>query len=125
MKFNKPQSFSKFRQIEIDSAQINVFQPLSDVTYLSKRFLLKRFLNLKDNEILENERLWKEENPSKVKASDSGVASESNVDLGDVGIGGGDDLDVGGEFDLDTEPDAESPADTPEPAGDAGGEELT
>ncbi len=62
IKFNEPQNFSKFRQIEIDSAQISVFQPLSDVQYLSKRFILKRFLNLSQEEILENERLWAEEN---------------------------------------------------------------
>ncbi len=64
LEFNEPQSFSKFRQIEIDTAQINVFQPLSDVSYLSKRFLLKRFLNMSEKEILENEKLWKEENYS-------------------------------------------------------------
>jgi len=109
LRFNEPQSFSKYRQIEIDSAQINVFQPLSDIGYFSKRFLLKRFLNLKENEILENEKLWKEENPDKTGRTDAGVANESNVDLGDVGVGGGDfgadDLNLG-----------------EEPGGEAGGE---
>ena len=65
--FNEPQNFAKFRQIEVDTAQINVFQPLSDVPYLSKRFLMKRFLNLSDSEILENERLWMEENYDSIK----------------------------------------------------------
>lgn len=83
LEFNEPQSFSKFRQIEIDAAQINVFQPLADVSYLSKRFLLKRFLNLSEKEILENEKLWKEENfesLSDILDNESGV----NVDLADV-----------------------------------------
>lgn len=62
IKFNEPQNFSRFRQIEIDSAQINVFQPLAEIPYLSKRFILKRFLNLTHEEILENEKLWAEEN---------------------------------------------------------------
>lgn len=118
LKFNEPQSFSKFRQIEIDSAQINVFQPLADVGYLSKRFLLKRFLNLKEQEILENERLWREENPNKATLTDAGTVGESNVDLGDVGVGSVGDL--GGELDLGGEDTGEIDlgGGTPAPAGD-------
>jgi hypothetical protein len=87
VKFNEPQSFSKFRQIEIDSAQIQVFQPLADVGYMSKRFLLQRFLNLSMNEILENERLWREENADKVEKVAPGAREDDDrPDLGSLGI---------------------------------------
>ena len=101
--FNDPQSFSRYRQIEIDSAQINVFQPLAEVSYFSKRFLLKRFLNLSEEEILENERLWREENPDAVEGTPSDDEMGEGPDLGSVGITaggddfGGDELDLGGE----------------------------
>jgi len=62
IELHTPQNFSKYRQIESDSAQISVFQPLADIPYLSKRFLMKRYLNLSEDEILENEEMWREEN---------------------------------------------------------------
>jgi len=83
----EPQSFSKYRQIEIDSAQINIFQPLSEVPYLSKRFLLQRYLNLDEDEILENEKLWKEENKNKVKPDNEGGAGGMGaMGGGDIGL---------------------------------------
>ena len=82
----EPQSFSKYRQIEIDSAQINIFQPLSEVPYLSKRFLLQRYLNLDEDEILENEKLWKEENKNKVKPDNEGGAGGMGMAGGDIGL---------------------------------------
>lgn len=95
----EPQGFSKYRQIEIDSAQINIFQPLSDVPYLSKRFLLQRYLNLTEDEILENERLWKEENKNKVQAN-SGDAGGADVSIGldSVGVRPPVDMDYESEF---------------------------
>ena len=56
--FVPPQSFSEYRQIELDTAQMGVFQSISDVTYLSNRFKLKRFMGLTESEIKENEKLW-------------------------------------------------------------------
>ena len=111
--FNEPQSFSKYRQIEIDSAQINVFQPLAELPYMSKRFLLKRFLNMTQDEILENERLWREENSDAVDKSAPGAREDKDrPDLGSLGIrptGAGD---------------FESPEAEAEPEGELGGEDL-
>jgi hypothetical protein len=107
LQFHEPQNFAKFRQIEVDAAQIGVFQPLSDVPYFSKRFLMERFLNLTKDEILENERMWREENADAVKnktgGATGGEAMGGGGGLGDVGIrgGGGEDLDFGDEGDLE------------------------
>jgi hypothetical protein len=69
LKFNEPQNFSKYRQVEIDNARITGFGQLEQVTYLSKRFLLKRYLGLSEEEMLENETLWKEEHADDVQAA--------------------------------------------------------
>lgn len=61
IKFIKPQSFSEYRQIELDTAQLAVFQSVADVPYMSKRFVMKRFMGLSDAEIKKNEEMWKEE----------------------------------------------------------------
>lgn len=84
IKFNEPQNFSKFRQIEIDSAQISVFQPLADIPYLSKRFILKRFLNLTQEEIMENEMLWAEENLEYDEKKDDVVSDIENKEQEDL-----------------------------------------
>jgi hypothetical protein len=66
IKFNNPQNFAAYRQSELDNARIQSFTALQEVTYMSKRFALKRFLGLSQEEITENERLWQEENGAKL-----------------------------------------------------------
>ena len=61
LKFNTPQNFGKFRQAEVDQVAMNVFSAIEGADYISKRFALQRFLGLTDDEILENEKLWREE----------------------------------------------------------------
>jgi len=81
LKFNEPQNFSKYRQVEIDNARIQGFTQLEAFPYLSKRFLLQRYLGLSEEEMLDNEKLWKEEHADDVAA----VAPES-VGLRAAGI---------------------------------------
>jgi hypothetical protein len=69
LKFNEPQNFSKYRQVEIDNARITGFGQLEQVPYLSKRFLLQRYLGLSEEEMLENEKLWKEEHADDVESA--------------------------------------------------------
>jgi hypothetical protein len=70
LKMWEPQSFSQYRQMALDSEQITVFTSLMQTEaakYISKRFALKRYLSWTDEDILENEKMWKEENTKKVK----------------------------------------------------------
>ena len=64
IKFNPPQNFASYRQSELDNTRLTAFQGLEQVPYLSKRFLLERFLGLTQEEILRNEKLWREEKDS-------------------------------------------------------------
>ena len=61
LKFNPPQNFASYREAELDTTRVNTFQALEQVPYMSKRFLLKRYLGLSEEEIVENETLWHEE----------------------------------------------------------------
>ena len=108
--FVVPQSFSEYRQIELDTAQMGVFQSISDVSYLSNRFKLKRFLGLSEAEIKENEKLWLEErkiniNIQSSKLTDSDISVPSEGEINDLEADEDDifgdeddmDLDLGGE----------------------------
>jgi len=59
--FNPPQNFASYREAELDITRVQTFSTLEQVPYLSKRFLLKRYLGLTEEEIRENEELWDEE----------------------------------------------------------------
>jgi hypothetical protein len=59
--FNPPQNFAQYRQADVDMARINTFTQLEQVPYLSKRFLMTRYLGLTEQEMTENERMWAEE----------------------------------------------------------------
>ena len=61
LKFNPPQNFGKYRQAEVDQVMMNVFTAIEGADYVSKRFAMKRFLGLSEEEIMMNEKMWHEE----------------------------------------------------------------
>jgi hypothetical protein len=61
LKFNPPLNFASTRQSALDSERINTFNTIQAVPFMSKRFAMKRFLGMNEEEIAENERLWGEE----------------------------------------------------------------
>ena len=60
--FQPPQNFAAYRQAELDTTRANLFGALQQIPHLSKRFAMKRYLGLTQEEIVENERMWREEN---------------------------------------------------------------
>jgi hypothetical protein len=112
LQFNPPQNFTKYRQIELDAQQIGVYAQVSENKRLSERFKFKRFLNLTEEELLENERLWGEENAAKVKKATGATPAEgsSETDLGSVGIRSGGDMDFGLPMDGEAGMDGADPA---------------
>ncbi len=126
IEFLEPQNFSEYREIELLSAYANLYSSVADNPHLSKRFAMKKYLGLNEDEMAENEKLWREENDVEhltqddkgavadlrsvgVKAPpgdmDFGDEDLGDEDLGDEGmgeegdLGGADDLggDMGGE----------------------------
>jgi hypothetical protein len=61
LKFNPPQNFASYRQAEMDTTRIGAFTSLEALPYMSKRFMLERFLGLSKDEIEQNEKMWREE----------------------------------------------------------------
>ena len=62
LKFNPPQNFASYRQVEMDNSRVQVFQGLAETPYMSKRFAMERFLGMTQDEIKRNQKLWMEEN---------------------------------------------------------------
>ena len=56
-----PSNFGKYREYELDSALLSSFGTADGTEYLSKRFILEKYLMLSDEEIIRNERLKREE----------------------------------------------------------------
>ena len=67
LKFNSPQNFAAYRQSELDTARAATFSQIVQIPHLSKRFAMKRFLGMTEEEIKENERMWREENGANLK----------------------------------------------------------
>jgi len=112
IRFNEPQNFSKYRETELDTSRISTFTQLEGFPYLSKRFLLQRYLGLTEAEMTENEAMWMEENEEQVSAEAPGMRS---VGITPGGIEG--DIEA---FDVEEEPAAdEAPEEGGEVAADA------
>ena len=124
IEFNEPQNFASYRQSDIDASRINNFSQMEGTAYISKRFALSRFLGLTEEEMRENERLWREEQGD----ADNKIGSSSLRSAGLTPGGLGSDLDNlgGGDADLDAGGDADAgggDAEGGDAGGDAGGDE--
>ena len=106
IRFQPPQNFAAYRQSEIDNARIPTFTQMSAIPYVSNRFAMKRYLGLSEEELTENERLWREENDENITPPPTDAGGE----LRGAGISGaGIDADMG---DMDAEvPGGEAPID--------------
>ena len=86
LNFTEPQSFSEYRQLELDSAKINTFTALTDISFVSKRFILKRYLGWTEAELAENERMWKEER-ARLSGKPQAGGGMGGGGLGSLGMG--------------------------------------
>ena len=82
LKFQPPQNFASYRQAEIDNARIPTFTQMSAIPYMSNRFAMQRFLGLSEEELAENERLWREENEENLEP----LAGDPSAEMRDAGI---------------------------------------
>ena len=109
----EPQNFSGYREIELNNARAAVFTQLAEIPYISHRYKLQKYLGFTDDEILENERLWREENQGEEAIDQSGGAAAG---FGSTGLKGPN------EADLDLSGGLGEPApEGGEPAGETGG----
>ena len=105
LRLEEPQNFAQYRQADVDSARVATFTQLEAYPYLSKRFLMQRYLGMTEQELSENEMMWAEEQ------GDIETAPPDDPSLRSVGISPGT---IAGDLDnveiaSDVPPGAESP----------------
>ena len=105
IKLNPPQNFAQYRQTEMDQARVGTFTQVAELPYMSKRFALKRYLGLTEEEMARNAEQWAEENNVPQKRQ-----SKSN----ELRTGGVTQSGITSDLDQFEEPTADPEAPTPE-----------
>jgi hypothetical protein len=96
IRFSPPMNFSSYREIQLDAERAQLFNQVATVTYIANRFKLKKYLGLSEDEIKENESMWREENDyQKFKDNDD------QINLKNVGVRPEMDSMVNNDVDLD------------------------
>tara|TARA_Y100001972_G_scaffold1734_1_gene2005 strand:+ start:559 stop:2301 length:1743 start_codon:yes stop_codon:yes gene_type:complete len=106
LKLNPPQNFAQYRQTEMDQARVNTFTAIAELPYMSKRFALKRYLGLTEEELARNADLWAEEN---------NVPQKKQTKTNQLRAGGVTQSGISSDLDQFEEPTADTEA--PEPGG--------
>lgn len=86
----EPSNFGKYRQQEVDATLLSMYGGSEAIPYIAKRFGLKRFLQLTDEEITTNERMLLEEKGLDPDQRDEKTLSTiyGAPDTGEGGMGG-------------------------------------
>lgn len=86
-----PINFEEYRQGALDSDRLQRMSQAMGMDFLSRRFVLKRYGGFTMDEILENERLWSEENLTDAVRSDTQAGGFGGMGVGSgLQFGGGD-----------------------------------
>lgn len=64
--FLESSNLNEMTELDIQGRYLQNFQSAINIPYLSKRFAMKKWLGLSEEEFAENERLYAEENPEKL-----------------------------------------------------------
>ena len=91
-----------------------MFTQLAEIPFLSRRFVLSKYLGLEEDEIVENEEMWLEENPD--KHDDAGMGTDDMMNAGSAGGIGTNELGAVG-----VQPPAEGGEELPPEGGEEGG----
>jgi hypothetical protein len=123
LNFQTPESFNEFARVERDAAMIDVFAPLAELPYFSKRWLMLNKLGMSEQEITEMEAMWLRENPDLTQnISADSVNPKGPPGLESVGVqpeGDFDDMgDEDGEDGMDTGEDGASDGESPISGGE-------
>ena len=108
LRMSEPQNFAAYREVELNSQRIASFTGIQQTEFLSKRFILKKYLGLSEIEMEENERMWREEK-CEVDLDQTSGSDLRNVGVTPGGISG--DLDALDQMQAEPElpPGAEAP----------------
>ncbi len=111
IKLTPPQNFGDYRDIQLNSERAGLYSQVAGITYMSNQFKLKKYLGLTEEEMRENEELWRQEND----IDQYGDVSTKQAQLRNVGVRPQQDIDVSTDI---AEP---PPSENPEAGADLGG----
>ena len=115
LRLNEPQNFASYSQADIDSVRIATYSQVADLPYMSKRFALKRYMGMTEEEMVENTEMWEEE-----QGQAETDISDSEADLRGAGVSPG-----GIEGDLDTFDELEDAIDDGDVGADLAGPDAS
>ena len=78
---NPPMNFSSYRDLQLDAERANLYNTVAATPFLSQQFKLKKYLGLTDQEMKENEELWREENKYEKYQDDKTPADMRNLGI--------------------------------------------
>lgn len=100
LRLPEPSNFGMYRQQELDAQLLNSFSSADGVHYLSKRFIMSRYLGLDDEEIALNDKMVREERGIDPDSGEKDMVLVYNppepADDGMGGMGGGGGIGGGG-----------------------------
>jgi hypothetical protein len=62
IQFSEPLNFNSYRDLQLDAERAGVYAQFAGIATLSEQFKMKKYLGLTEDEMKENEKLWREEN---------------------------------------------------------------
>ena len=77
LRLNAPMNFTSYREAEVDSNRVGTFMQMQELPYISSRFAMKKYMGLSEEDIQENNKLWREENVEEEAKSVSGESMRS------------------------------------------------
>ena len=96
IELNKPLNFSTYKDLQLDTERAQLYSQVAAVPHLSNQFKLKKYLGLTEQEIKENEELWRSENGYTKYDIQDGKSAE----LRNLGIRPNDPMAVDPNFDI-------------------------
>lgn len=91
IKLHDPENFGTYRQQQLHNDLLSTYSSASAIPHLSPRFSMSTFLQLTEEQILENERLRRQELGLDPNGGDADIPKlySTQQDGGDMGMGGG------------------------------------
>jgi hypothetical protein len=74
-------NFSSYRDLQLDTERANLYNTVAAVPYLANQFKMKKYLGLTEQEIKQNEEMWREENKYEKFADDKTPADLRNIGI--------------------------------------------
>jgi len=82
LKFIEPVSFDEYREMALNQERLSIMSAASSFSWLAKRTIMKKFGNMSEDDILQNEHLYMEENMSAIARQ-----YDQENELGGMGTG--------------------------------------